>query len=373
MEMLMQKVGIVGWRGMVGSVLMERMLEEKDFDKVNSFLFSTSLKGEQAPVYPNCHHFVMDSNSISEISEMDIIITCQGGSYTNEIHPVLRNSGWNGLWIDAASALRMESNSIIVLDPVNRKKIEQGLNSGVKDYIGGNCTVSLMLMGLGGLFKENLVEWMTSMTYQAASGAGAKSMIELLDQMKFFSEVYLNQRQTNPGVSALELEKIMADKFSDDAFPKDNFGNPLALSLLPWIDVRRDNGQSKEEWKAQVEANKILGTDKVIPIDGTCVRVGSLRCHSQAFTIKLKKSVDIKTVESIINDSNEWVELIENNKEQTVNMLTPANVSGTMKIPVGRVRKMTLGDEYLNAFSVGDQLLWGAAEPLRRTLMMAIS
>jgi aspartate-semialdehyde dehydrogenase len=368
----MQKVGIVGWRGMVGSVLMERMVEEKDFDKIKSFLFSTSLKGEQAPQYPNCHGLVMDSNSISELVEMDIIITCQGGDYTNDIHPQLREAGWSGFWIDAASALRMKESSIITLDPINKSQIEQGLNSGIKDYVGGNCTVSLMLMGLGGLFKENLVEWMTSMTYQAASGAGAKNMIELLDQMKFFSEVYLSQRQTNPSISALELEKIMTDKFSDDEFPKDNFGNPLALSLLPWIDVKKDNGQSKEEWKAQVEANKILGSDSIIPIDGTCVRVGSLRCHSQAFTIKLKKSVDIKTIESLISESNEWVEFIENEKQATVDKLTPANVSGTMKIPVGRVRKMTLGDDYLNAFSIGDQLLWGAAEPLRRTLMMAI-
>lgn len=368
----MQKVGIVGWRGMVGSVLMERMAQEKDFDKINSFLFSTSQKGDQAPSYPNCHDRILDSNSIDHLKNMEIIITCQGGDYTKSIHPQLRASGWDGVWIDAASALRMMDNSIIVLDPINSKQIEQGLNSGVKDYIGGNCTVSLMLMGLGGLFKEGLVEWMSSMTYQAASGAGAKNMIELLEQMKFFGDSYLSQRQANPSTTALSYEKLMTQNFSAQGFPKDNFGHSLALSLLPWIDVKMESGQSKEEWKAQVEANKILGNTSPIPIDGTCVRVASLRCHSQAFTIKLKKSVDLKTVESIIQESNEWVEFVENSKDETLAKLTPANVTGTMKIPVGRVRKMTMGDDFLNAFSIGDQLLWGAAEPLRRTLMMAI-
>jgi aspartate-semialdehyde dehydrogenase len=368
----MKKVGIIGWRGMVGSVLMERMQQEGDFSKINSYLFSTSLKGQKAPVIDNGHDTVLDSNSLDELSQMDIIITCQGGAYTNEIHGPLRDSGWDGLWIDAASALRMKENSIIVLDPVNKQSIEQGLNSGIKDYVGGNCTVSLMLMGLGSLFKEGLVEWMTSMTYQAASGAGAKNMVELLDQMKFFTQAYDNQLKTNPATSALEYEKLMNDNFNHTDFPKSNFGNPLALSLLPWIDVKMDNGQSKEEWKAQVEANKILNNKEIIPIDGTCVRVASLRCHSQAFTIKLKKSVDISTVEQLIKESNEWVKLVPNTKEATVNDLTPVNVSGTLNIPVGRVRKMTLGDEYLNAFSIGDQLLWGAAEPLRRTLLLAL-
>ncbi len=368
----MKKVGIIGWRGMVGSVLMERMKQENDFDKIKSFLFSTSQKGDQAPIYPNCHDRILDSNSLDELKEMEIIITCKGGEYTNEIHPQLRDAGWNGIWIDAASALRMKDNSVIVLDPVNKTQIENGLNSGVKDFIGGNCTVSLMLMGLGGLFREGLVEWMSSMTYQAASGAGARNMIELLEQMKFFGDKYLNQRQNNPGTTALEYEKIMSDNFHNDKFPKEQFGHPLALSLLPWIDVKMDNGQSKEEWKAQVEANKILGTKDIIPIDGTCVRVASLRCHSQAFTIKLKKSVDLKTVEEIIKSSNEWVNFVENEKETTLSDLTPAKVSGTLSIPVGRVRKMTIGDDYLNAYSIGDQLLWGAAEPLRRTLLLAI-
>ncbi len=364
----MQKVGIIGWRGMVGSVLMDRMSEEKDFDLIHSFLFSTSLKETKAPRYPNCHGVVLDSNSIDELSSMDIIITCQGGDYTKSIHPKLRESGWQGIWIDAASALRMKKSSVIVLDPLNKDHIVKSLNNSVKDFTGGNCTVSLMLMGLGGLFQEGLVEWMTSMTYQAASGAGAKSMLELLDQMKFATSDY----PQNAANSALEVEKSIAQKMRNGDCPCDNFGNPLALSLLPWIDVPMENGQSKEEWKAQAEANKILNTKEIIPIDGTCVRVSSLRCHSQAFTIKLKKSVEISTINSLIKDSNPWVEFVDNDKEQTLAKLTPTNVSGTLKIPVGRVRKMNMGDNYLNAFSLGDQLLWGAAEPLRRTLRIVL-
>lgn len=364
----MKKVGIVGWRGMVGSVLMDRFEQEKDFDKFTSYLFSTSLKGEKAPELKNVSDTILDSDNIDELIDMDIIITCQGGDYTKDIHPKLRKAGWNGIWIDAASAKRMDEDSIIVLDPINKTQIEDGLNSGVKDFIGGNCTVSLMLMGLSGLFKEGLVEWMTSMTYQAASGAGAKNMLELLEQMKFITGEY----DKNKSLAALAVEKEIQSKINSGSFPKDNFGHPLALSLLPWIDTKVENGQSREEWKAQVEANKILGTDKTVAIDGTCVRVGALRCHSQAFTIKLKKSVDIKTVESLISEGNEWVEFVENDKDKTLSKLTPANVSGTLKIPVGRVRKMTIGDEYLNAFSIGDQLLWGAAEPLRRTLLMCL-
>lgn len=364
----MRKVGIVGWRGMVGSVLMERMEAEGDFSLINSYLFSTSLKGSDAPSYPNCASKVLDSESVDELKEMDIIITCQGGDYTNDIHPKLRNSGWDGLWIDAASALRMKDNAIIVLDPLNHSQIEDGLNSNVKDFIGGNCTVSLMLMGLGGLFKEGLVEWMSSQTYQAASGAGAKNMLELLDQMKFATDVY----QKSPSKSALDVEKNIAEAMRSSDCPTDNFGEPLALSLLPWIDKKMDNGQSREEWKAQVEANKILGTKEIIPIDGTCVRVSSLRCHSQAFTIKLKKSVELETINSIIQEANPWVEFVENEKEETIKKLTPTNVTGTLKIPVGRVRKMNMGDNFLNAFSLGDQLLWGAAEPLRRTLRIAL-
>jgi len=368
----MKKVGIIGWRGMVGSVLMDRMDAEKDFDKINSFLFSTSQKGEVAPKYPNCHGTVLDSNSIDELKEMDIIITCQGGAYTLEMHPALRSTGWNGLWIDAASTLRMKDNSIIILDPINKDHIVDGLNNGVKDFVGGNCTVSLMLMGLGGLFKEDLIEWMTSMTYQAASGAGAANMTELLDQMKYLGDKYVDFKSKNTAASALDYEKHMSQSFSDKNFPKDNFGNPLSLSLLPWIDTKLDNGQSKEEWKSQVEANKILNRKDPILMDGTCVRVAALRCHSQAFTIKLKKSVDLKTIEELIANSTEWTELIPNDKETTLAKLTPAYTSGTLKIPVGRVRKMTIGDQYLNAFNVGDQLLWGAAEPLRRMLLLSL-
>lgn len=364
----MKKVGIVGWRGMVGSVLMDRFKVEGDHKKFESYLFSTSLKGEKAPEIENAHETVLDSDNLDELSSMDFIITCQGGDYTKAIHPKLRNAGWKGIWIDAASAKRMDEDAIIVLDPLNRDQIEKGLNSGIKDFIGGNCTVSLMLMGLSGLFKEGLIEWMTSMTYQAASGAGAKNMLELLDQMQFISNEYDNHKNA----AALLVEKEIQAKINSSAFPQNNFGYPLALSLLPWIDTKVESGQSREEWKAQVEANKILGSDKTIPIDGTCVRVGALRCHSQAFTIKLNKSVDIKTIESLIREGNEWVEFVENDKETTLSKLTPAHVSGTLKIPVGRVRKMTLGDQYLNAFSIGDQLLWGAAEPLRRTLLMAI-
>jgi len=370
----MKKVGIIGWRGMVGSVLMERMQAENDFSMCSTFLYSTSLTGQDAPKYLNCHDKVLDSNSVSQLSEMDIIVTCQGGDYTKKIHPRLRESGWNGLWIDAASALRMKDDAIIVLDPINKMQIENGLNSGIKDFVGGNCTVSLMLMGLGGLFKEGLVEWMSSMTYQAASGAGARNMIELLEQMKYFGDSFDDQRKSNPSTTALSYEKLMTEGFNNSSFPKDNFGHSLALSLLPWIDVKMDSsGQSKEEWKAQVEANKILGNKNIIPIDGTCVRVASLRCHSQAFTIKLKKFVEMSTIEEIIQNSNQWVEFVKNDKEDTLEKLTPAFASGTMKIPVGRLRKMTMGDDYLNAFSIGDQLLWGAAEPLRRTLKMALS
>lgn len=364
----MKKVGIVGWRGMVGSVLMERMHQEDDFAKISTFLFSTSLKGEKAPDYKNCHETILDSNSVEELREMEIIITCQGGAYTKDIQPALRRTGWKGIWIDAASALRMEENAIIVLDPVNGEKITQGLNQGIRDFVGGNCTVSLMLMGLGSLFKAGLVEWMTSMTYQAASGAGARNMLELMDQMGSISQVY----QDHKTLSALAVEKEVQAHINSAHLPKDQFGYPLALSLLPWIDTKVENGQSREEWKAQVEANKILDQQEIIPIDGTCVRVASLRCHSQAFTIKLKKSVDIKTIESMIQNSHEWIELVENEKEATLAKLTPAHVSGSLKIPVGRLRKMTLGDQYLNAFSIGDQLLWGAAEPLRRTLLMTL-
>ena len=368
----MHKLGIIGWRGMVGSVLMERMEAEGDFYRVNSYLFSTSQKGEQAAEFPNCHPTILDSNNISHLKDMNIIISCQGGSYTKEMHPALRKAGWSGHWIDAASELRMKDDAIITLDPINKENILNALNNGKKDFVGGNCTVSLMLMGLGGLFKEGLVEWMTSMSYQAASGAGAQNMIELLEQMNFLGTRFHQHKNSHPGTSALEYEKMMTNSFTDPHFPQAKFGAPLALSLMPWIDSEMPNGQTREEWKAQAEANKILNTKQQIPIDGTCVRVGALRCHSQAFTIKLKKFVPVTTIESIIADANEWVELVPNDREATIQKLTPAYATGTLKIPIGRIRKMTLGDTYLNAFSIGDQLLWGAAEPLRRTLRLII-
>lgn len=360
----MKKVGIIGWRGMVGSVLMERMGQEDDFELMESYFFSTSQAGGDAPKLKNAHPKLLDATNIKELSRMDILLSCQGGEYTTEIFPMLRNSGWNGIWIDAASTLRMKDDSIIVLDPVNRELIQKAIQKGTKNYVGGNCTVSLLLIALDGLFKEDLIEWVSSMTYQAASGAGAKNMIELLEQMKSVGSTF----SAHPAASALELEKHMSTLMNSENFPKANFGQPLALNVLPWIDSELPSGQSKEEWKAQVEANKILQTKTMIPIDGTCVRVGSLRCHSQGLTIKLKKSIELKTVEEIISSANSWVKIVQNDKATSLKELTPAAVSGKMHVPIGRIRKMTLGDQYLNAFTLGDQLLWGAAEPLRCVL-----
>jgi aspartate-semialdehyde dehydrogenase len=369
----MKKLGIVGWRGMVGSVLMDRMSTEKDFELVSTHLFSTSQAGQDAPDFHNVYTTILDAKNLEHLTGMDIIISCQGGDYTTETHSALRDTGWTGYWIDAASTLRMDDNAIIVLDPVNQHIIEKGIDSGVKDFVGGNCTVSLMLLALGGLFKEGLIEWMTSMTYQAASGAGAKGMIELLDQMHAQSLNHKSFIENNVAATALEIEKNSTEFLRAESFGVDTFGKPLSLNLLPWIDSAVDNGQTREEWKAQNEANKILGTDSLIPIDGTCVRVSSLRCHSQAFTIKLKRSVDLSTVNDLLASHNKWVHLVENNKQATVAGLSPQAVTGSLNIPVGRIRKMTLGDQYLNAFSVGDQLLWGAAEPLRRTLKLLLN
>lgn len=364
----MKKVGLIGWRGMVGSVLMERMTEENDFAHMESYFFSTSQAGGEAPKVANSYDKVLSATDPKELMKMDILVSCQGGDYTNEIFPKLRADGWKGHWIDAASALRMKDDAMIILDPVNRDLIQRNIEKGVKNYIGGNCTVSLLLIALHGLFKENMIEWVSSMTYQAASGAGAKNMIELLDQMKTVGTSFAK----NPAMSALELEKQMNVTMDSAEFPKANFGHPLALNVLPWIDSEWPSGQSKEEWKAQVEANKILETTTVIPIDGTCVRVGALRCHSQGLTIKLKKSADLKTIEEMISGANKWVDLIPNTKAESLKRLTPAAVTGKLHIPIGRVRKMTLGDQYINAFTVGDQLLWGAAEPLRCVLRMVL-
>lgn len=363
----MKKVGIIGWRGLVGSVLLERMLAASDFKDIEAVFFTTSQVGQKAPDFGQPEKYLQDAYELSTLQEMDVVLTCQGGSYTNEMHGPLRNSGWQGFWIDAASSLRMAKESIIILDPVNKNVIDKALNDGVKDFIGGNCTVSLMLMALGGLFKEGLIEWVTSMTYQAASGAGARNMIELIKQMNHLGQSCATELG-NPATNIIQFDKSITASLREDSFPRENFGAPLAASLLPWIDTRMENGQTREEWKAQVEANKILGTTEFIPIDGTCVRVGAMRSHSQAFTVKLKKNISMKVIEDLIANNHEDVFIVANNKEETISKLTPAHVSGTLSIPVGRLRKMTLGDEYLNAFSVGDQLLWGAAEPLRSML-----
>lgn len=364
----MKNVGFIGWRGMVGSVLMERLSSENDFSSMNSYFFSTSQVGSDAPKVPNAHDLLLNANDPIELKKMDVLVSCQGGDYTSEIFPRLRQDGWKGIWIDAASTLRMNDEAMIVLDPVNRQSIEQSISKGTKNFVGGNCTVSLLLIALHGLFKENLIEWVSTMTYQAASGAGAKNMLELLNQMNAVGTSFA----ANPSFGALEMEKEMNLTMASDTYPKTNFGHSLALNVLPWIDSELPSGQSKEEWKAQVEANKILQTSQIIPIDGTCVRVGALRCHSQGLTIKLKKSAHLSTIEELIAHANDWVKLVPNNKPETLNLLTPASVSGKLHIPVGRVRQMTLGDTYYNAFTVGDQLLWGAAEPLRCVLKMLL-
>jgi aspartate-semialdehyde dehydrogenase len=368
----MNKVGLVGWRGMVGSVLMERMQQENDFDKIEAHFFTTSQTGQLGPDIAGSPKPLLDANDVTALSQMDIIISCQGGDYTKSVYSHLRESGWSGYWIDAASALRMESDSIIVLDPVNNDVIKQGLEQGVKTFVGGNCTVSLMLLALGGLFERDLVEWVSPMTYQAASGAGARNMRELITQMgEINSEV--KSLLDDPSSAILEIDKLVAEKIKSDSLPKDQFGVPLAGSLIPWIDVLMESGQSKEEWKAQVEANKILGSSRSpIPIDGLCVRIGAMRCHSQAMTIKLREDLSIEEIESILANHNEWVRVIPNDREITAEELTPVKVTGTLDIPVGRIRKLTMGPKYISAFTVGDQLLWGAAEPLRRMLKIII-
>ena len=375
--MEINKVGFVGWRGMVGSVLMERMREENDFAGIQEpVFFTTSQVGKAGPssdmvggkeIPP-----LIDAMDITELAKMDAVVTCQGGDYTKAVFDKLRSSGWQGYWIDAASALRMADTSTIVLDPVNRDVIDQALDDGRKDFIGGNCTVSLMLMGLGGLFKHDLVEWMTAMTYQAASGAGARNMRELLNQMGHLRDSSSNLL-SNPSSAILEIDQVVTDDMRSSDFPVENFGVPLAGSLIPWIDVALENGQSKEEWKAVSETNKILGrSDNIIPIDGTCVRIGAMRSHSQALTIKLKKDVPIDEIEQILDEANAWSKVVPNDRDQTVRELSPAAVTGTLTVPVGRLRKMNLGSEFLNAFTVGDQLLWGAAEPLRRMLKILL-
>ncbi|MFA0086219.1 aspartate-semialdehyde dehydrogenase [Vibrio sp. 10N.261.51.F12] len=367
------RVGLVGWRGMVGSVLMQRMVEEKDFDVIEPVFYSTSQIGIPAPNLGKDAGMLQDAYDIESLKQLDAIITCQGGSYTEKVYPALKQAGWKGYWIDAASTLRMENDAIITLDPVNLTRIQDGIHKGINTFVGGNCTVSLMLLGLGGLFEKGLVEWTSAMTYQAASGAGAKNMRELISQMGVVNDAVTSEL-ANPASSILDIDRKVADTLRSSSFPTEQFGAPLAGSLIPWIDVKRDNGQSKEEWKAGVEANKILGSQgNPIAIDGTCVRIGAMRCHAQALTIKLKQNVPMDEIEDIIATHNDWVKVIPNERDITAQELTPAKVTGTMSIPVGRLRKMAMGDDFLNAFTVGDQLLWGAAEPLRRTLRIILA
>ncbi len=369
----MMRVGLVGWRGMVGSVLMQRMVEEKDFDHIEPVFFSTSQVGIPAPKFGKTDAgLLQDAFDLDTLKQLDAIVTCQGGGYTEKMYPALRQAGWKGYWIDAASTLRMVDDSIITLDPVNLHQIQQGLSSGINTFVGGNCTVSLMLMGLGGLFKKGMVEWMSAMTYQAASGAGAQNMRELIAQMGVIKDSVAAEL-ADPASSILDIDRKVAETIRSSAYPTEQFGAPLAGSLIPWIDVKRENGQSKEEWKGTVETNKILGLqDSPVPIDGTCVRIGSMRCHSQALTIKLKQNVPMDEIEDIIASDNQWVKVIPNERDITAQELSPAKVTGTLSVPVGRLRKMTMGDDFLNAFTVGDQLLWGAAEPLRRTLRIIL-
>ena len=369
----MNRVGFVGWRGMVGSVLMGRMREENDFADISEpVFFTTSQTGQDGPDVGKGVQPLLDATDIEALSSMDAIVTCQGGGYTKGVYPKLRASGWNGYWIDAASALRMEPHSVIILDPVNLDVIRDALSAGKRDYIGGNCTVSLMSMAVGGLFRKDLVEWVSAMTYQAASGAGAKNMRELISQMGALNAGSADLL-ADPASAILEIDRKVTDTMRGGDFPKDQFGVPLAGSLIPWIDTPLENGQSREEWKALVETNKILGReDRPVPIDGTCVRVGAMRCHSQGLTIKLKRDLPMADIEEMIASANDWVKVVPNERAQTVASLSPAVVTGTLAIPVGRLRKMNLGDRYLNAFTVGDQLLWGAAEPLRRMLRLLL-
>ena len=368
----MKKLGLIGWRGMVGSVLMQRMTEENDFSLVQPVFFTTSQLGQPAPDVGQGEDQLRDAMSIDDLSEMDIIITCQGGDYTKAVYPKLRESGWNGFWIDAASALRMEDDAVIVLDPVNRHVIDEALGKGVKNYVGGNCTVSLMLIAMGGLFAEDLVEWVSPMTYQAASGSGAKHMRELIEQMGDIHTT-VSDKLNDPASAILDIDQAVADRLRSDNFPSDQFGVPLAGSLIPWIDTQLPSGQSREEWKAGAETNKILGnSDAPIAIDGLCVRVGAMRCHSQALTIKLKQDLSVEDIERKLANANDWVKVIPNDRDLSIQELSPAKVTGTLDVPIGRIRKLQMGPEYISAFTVGDQLLWGAAEPLRRMLRIVL-
>jgi aspartate-semialdehyde dehydrogenase len=374
----MKKVGLVGWRGMVGSVLMQRMVEEGDFAHIEPVYFSTSAVGGKAPTLGGKDGgLLQDAKSIDVLKQMDIVITCQGGDYTKEVFPKLRAAGWTGHWIDAASTLRMDKDAVIILDPVNLNVIQDALAKGGKNWIGGNCTVSLMLMGLGGLFKNDLVEWVSAMTYQAASGAGAQNMRELLAQMGALHDA-VKADLADPASAILDIDRKVAETMRASTFPTKNFRNTaLAGSLIPWIDVPVEGGQSKEEWKGGAECNKILGrpafrTPGSIPIDGLCVRIGAMRCHSQGLTIKLKKDAPLDEISDIIANGNPWAKVVPNEREISERELTPAAVTGTLTVPVGRLHKLAMGPDFLGAFTVGDQLLWGAAEPLRRMLRILL-
>jgi len=366
------RVGLIGWRGMVGSVLMERMRAEGDFELIDPVFFTTSQAGGKAPNFGKEAPALKDARDLRELKALDILISCQGGDYTNEIYPKLRAEGWTGYWIDAASALRMQQDSVIILDPVNLAVIRNALARGVKDYIGGNCTVSLMLMAMHGLLQADLVEWVTAMTYQAASGAGAQHMRELLLQMSAAHRA-AGAMLDDPASSIIEIDRAVSTVLRCAQMPKEQFGYVLAGSLLPWIDKDLGNGQSREEWKAQAEGNKILGREqRPIPMDGVCVRIGAMRCHSQALTIKLKRDVPLQEIEALLARANQWVKVIPNTRDASLSELTPVKVTGTLEVPIGRLRKLPMGHEYLCAFTVGDQLLWGAAEPLRRMLRILL-
>jgi aspartate-semialdehyde dehydrogenase len=370
--MAMLRTGIVGWRGMVGSVLVQRMREERDFDHIEPVFFSTSQAGGKAPEIGKPVEPVKSATDLAELKKLPVIISCQGGDYTNQVYPKLRQEGWQGYWIDAASALRMKDDAVIILDPVNMPLIEASIAKGVKDYIGGNCTVSLMLMGMAGLFQRDEIEWMTSMTYQAASGAGAATMRELVEQMAKIGQS-AQRLLADPASAILDIDRAVTDSVRGADLPKENLGYPLAASLLPWIDKDLGNGQSREEWKGQAETNKILGRNgNAIPVDGVCVRVGAMRCHSQALTVKLRRPLPLDEVEGMLAEANDWVKVVPNRREETLAELTPAAVTGKLSVPVGRLRKLPMGDDYLAAFTVGDQLLWGAAEPLRRMLRILL-
>jgi len=372
----MLRVGIVGWRGMVGSVLVSRMREERDFEQIEPVFFSSSQAGANGPAIGKSAEPVKDAADISALKALPVIISCQGGDYTNDVYPKLRAAGWKGYWIDAASALRMEDDAVIVLDPLNMPLIKRALAEGKRDFIGGNCTVSLMLMGMAGLFQRDEIEWLTSMTYQAASGAGAAHMHELVEQMAHIGQA-ARPLLDDPARAVLDIDRAVTEAVRSPALPKAQFRQPLAASLLPWIDKDMGNGQSREEWKAEVEANKILGRNgkngaRAIPIDGVCVRVGAMRCHSQALTIKLRRALPLDEIEGMLADAHDWVKVVPNRRDESLAELTPAAVTGKLSVPVGRLRKLAMGPQYLSAFTVGDQLLWGAAEPLRRMLRILL-